>query len=161
MIREITSKQDWNIVLNQVDTFDFYHTFDYHKISSNPISEKPILIVYEKGKNLIAFPFLLREIPGTNLYDLSSVYGYGGPISKLNGTFHPDEYTKELQEFLKDKGIVSVFSRLHPYINQENIITDLGSIESLGKVVNIDVTILEAGRILSFSVGRCMSIRLA
>ena len=59
MIREITSKQDWNIVLNQVDTFDFYHTFDYHKISSNPISEKPILIVYEKG-NINIYNFSQR-----------------------------------------------------------------------------------------------------
>lgn len=141
MITEITSKSSWNAILNQVDTFDFYHTFDYHKISSSPELEKPLLIVYENGKNLIAFPFLLREIPNTDFYDLTSVYGYGGPISKLNGTFNADEYALELQEFLKDKRIISVFSRLHPYISQEKIISNLGNIEPLGKVVNIDITL--------------------
>lgn len=141
MIREITSKPDWNAILNQVDTFDFYHTFDYHKISCDPELEKPLLIVYENEKNLIAFPFLLRKIPGTEYYDLSSVYGYGGPISKLNGTFHSEDYIKELQDYFASKGIISVFSRLHPYIPQENIITNLGNIEALGKVVNIDVTL--------------------
>ena len=147
MISEITSKSSWNAILNQVDTFDFYHTYDYHKISSTPEVEKPILLVYENGKNLVAFPFLLRSIKNTNFYDLTSVYGYGGPISKLNGTFNAKEYAAALQAFFESKGIISVFSRFHPYICQEKIISNLGNIEPLGKVVNIDITLpLEESR---------------
>lgn len=141
MIRKITSKLEWNMVLNRVDTFDFYHTFDYHKISCNPEFEKPILIVYEQAKNIVAFPFLYRRIPDSEYFDLSSVYGYGGPINKLNDSFRAQDYHKALQEFFEDNGIISVFSRLHPYINQESILTGLGAIEALGKVVNIDVTL--------------------
>src|SRR5690606_14882609 len=43
-------------------------------------------------------------------------------------------------EFCKSENIVSVFSRLHPLIEQTNIIENLGEIVNLNKTVAIDLT---------------------
>jgi len=144
MIKEITSKKDWNAVLSQVDTYDFYHTFDYHHISKNSETETPILIVYTSNNDvLIGLPLLLRTIENTDYFDFTSIYGYGGPLSKnVTSNFDNSEFINEIQTYFKSKNIVSVFSRLHPYIDsQKPILKDYGNITSLGKVVNIDISL--------------------
>lgn len=144
MIKEITSKKDWNAVLSQVDTYDFYHTFDYHHISKNENTETPVLVTYTSNNGvLIALPLLLRPIENTNYFDFTSIYGYGGPLSKnVVPNFDNSEFINEIQAYFKSKKIVSVFSRLHPYIDsQKPILKDYGNITSLGKVVNIDVSL--------------------
>jgi len=149
MIKEITSKKDWNAVLDKMDTYDFYHTYDYHHISKNPHTETPILITYTNKDVLIALPLLLRPIENTNHYDFTSIYGYGGPIVKnIDIDFDAIHYQNELFNYFKQKQIVSVFSRLHPYIKEQDaVLSSLGNLTPLGKVVNIDVTLpLEESR---------------
>jgi len=143
MIKEITSKQEWRAVLQQVDSFDFYHTFDYHNISHNPDIEQPILLTYTSNDVIIALPLLLRVIPNTKYFDFTSIYGYAGPLSKnVTSSFDNDNYISALQSYFYMKNVVSVFSRLHPYFNlQNNILSHFGEIVPLGKVVNIDITL--------------------
>ena len=149
MIKEVTSKEDWNAILGQVDTYDFYHTYDYHHISKDPNLEMPVLVCYENNDILIALPLLLRPIENTNYFDFTSIYGYGGPLSKnVKENFDNSDFISEIQAYFKSKNIVSVFSRLHPYFEtQQCILKNFGNITPLGKVVNIDVTIpLEESR---------------
>lgn len=149
MIKEITSKKDWNAILDQVDTFDFYHTHDYHHISKNSNTETPILVTYTNKDVLIALPLLLRPIENTDYFDFTSIYGYGGPLSKnVTSDFNNSDFINEIQAYFKSKNIVSVFSRLHPYIDEQTaVLNSLGTITTLGKVVNIDVTLpLEESR---------------
>ncbi len=150
MIKEITTKDEWTAVLKQIDSYDFYHTFDYHNISCNKNTEKPILITYTNNNDvIIALPLLLREIPNSTYYDFTSIYGYAGPLSKnVTCTFDNESYISDLLSYFQSKKIVSVFSRLHPYLEQQNnILSNFGDQVSLGKVVNIDVTLpLEESR---------------
>jgi len=149
MIKEITSKKDWNAVLSQVDTYDFYHTFDYHHISKNVNTETPVLVTYTSDDVLIALPFMLRPIENTAFFDFTSIYGYGGPVSKnVASDFDNTGFINEIIAYFKSKNIVSIFSRLHPYIEtQKPILSNLGNIISLGKVVNVDVSLpLEESR---------------
>jgi len=142
MIQEIITKNDWNHILEQVENYDFYHTFDYHKLSLNE-GESAVLVVYKTEGILVAIPLILRPISGTDYCDFTSIYGYAGPVYKsLNDSFNIEDFRNELLAYFNSKNCVSVFSRLHPYINkQETILTKLGSIEALGEVVNIDVTL--------------------
>ena len=78
MIKEITSKQEWNEVLQLVDSYDFYHTFDYHNISHNPDIEQPILLTYTNKDIIIALPLLLRVIPNTKYFDFVDKCGKEG-----------------------------------------------------------------------------------
>lgn len=141
MIKEITSKQEWDNVLSKVDTYDFYHTYDYHIISKQE-DEKCVLLQFEKDNYLIAIPLIIRPIEGTDYFDITSVYGYSGPVSKnISYNFNNTQFITEFKEYLFNKKIVSVFSRLNPFINhQKDILKNLGDCEDLSSVVFIDLT---------------------
>jgi lipid II:glycine glycyltransferase (peptidoglycan interpeptide bridge formation enzyme) len=141
MIQIITEKKDWDAELAQFKNLDFYHTYDYHYLSKKE-DESPILIKYTEGKSVIVFPLLIRVIENTNYKDATSVYGYSGLLNlNIDDNFNKDNFHKELNAFFKESKIVSVFSRLHPFIEHEKkLLQGLGTIVTLGKVVYIDLT---------------------
>jgi len=140
-IQIIKAKEQWGALLSEIEQFDFYHTFDYHQLSKQP-NEQPILIKYQKGNSIIGLPLLLRRIYETEYYDITSVYGYVGSIHKnIDKDFDKDLFQTQLKKYFKEQNIVSLFSRLNPYIDfQENVLSGLGDIIALGDVVNIDIT---------------------
>ncbi|MEO2050999.1 MAG: GNAT family N-acetyltransferase [Allomuricauda sp.] len=101
------------------------------------------MLHYSDGESCIALPILLRDIEGTDFKDATSVYGYVGPIgNNIGDGFNNQKFRKFLDEFLMDNQIVSVFSRLHPFIDEQKIILkNIGKIVPHGKVVNIDLTL--------------------
>lgn len=142
MIAIISTKSQWDLFLNQVDSFDFYHTYDYHELCAKS-DEQFCLVTYTMKDTIIGLPFLLRDIPNTKFKDMTSVYGYAGPVSKnIDENFDYLLFAKEFDTYLKDKNIVSIFSRLNPFINyQHNILKGLGEINHVGQVVNINLKI--------------------
>ena len=86
-------------------------------------------------------PLIFRKISGTDYYDATSVYGYAGPIEKRGSYFEQSAFKNELHQFLFKHKVISVFSRLHPYIDgQSHTLKDLGEICFHNLVVNIDLT---------------------
>jgi len=141
MIKEVTTKSDWNEVINRIGNYDFYHTYDYHSISKGE-NEQSILLVFNDDTKVIALPLVLRPIKNTPYCDFTSVYGYSGPLTNITDTeYDYSIFQSKLNAYFKEKGIISVFSRLHPYIEQDAILNSLGDVINLGKVVNIDVSI--------------------
>ena len=140
-IEIIEDKKSWETFLSEVDMYDFYHTFDYHTISKNE-NERPVLIKYTEDNKSIGLPLLIRDIPNSSYFDATSVYGYPGPVSKnIDSNFDNTNFVKEFELFLEEQNIISVFSRLNPYVGfQENILHGIGKIITLGDVVNIDIT---------------------
>lgn len=141
MLDIITTKNEWQGILNKLENYDFYHTFDYHNISRNE-KDTPVLIVYTQNKYLIALPLLIREIPDSDYFDATSVWGYTGPICQnIDDSFDNFNFITELDDYFQLNNIISVFSRLNPFIDyQKNILKNFGVIEELHKVVNIDLT---------------------
>ncbi|WP_339629575.1 GNAT family N-acetyltransferase [uncultured Maribacter sp.] len=141
MMNIITDRQEWKNTLMEFESYDFYHTFDYHSLSKNE-DEKPLLLVYSQGDLSIAIPFLKRHIAGTPYFDFTSVYGYSGPIYKnIPENFDNVAFLSELKDYLTTNKIISVFSRLNPYLDQQSLILkNLGETPVSGKVVNIDLT---------------------
>ncbi len=137
----VKEKKKWDTEIKNLDSYDFYHTYDYHQLAKQK-NESAILFVYELNELTIALPLLIRSIKETSYFDATSVYGYAGPISKnIPDDFDSSNFNQKLLEFLKSNNIIAVFSRLNPFIkNQESIIGTLGTIESIGSVVNIDLT---------------------
>ncbi len=141
MIKEVTSKLEWNTVLSQVSNYDFYHTYDYHSLSIES-NETAILITYSKAEAIIAIPLVLRTIKDTSYFDMTSVYGYAGPLTNItDDDYDFSEFRSEFIDYLKSKQVVSIFSRLHPYFEQDQMLSTLGTVDTLGDVVNIDVTL--------------------
>lgn len=140
MIRIVEEGKEWNEWLTQMDSFDFYHTYEYHNIINKKQKEgAPILLTFIDKDTKIGIPFIKRKI-NKDYFDLTSVHGYMGPVSQgLSHNFDNDVFKKEFVNWLRKERIVSVFSKLNPYIEkQKEILCSLGSIKSVGEIIYFD-----------------------
>lgn len=141
MIQIIQNEKDWTATLQATGNFDFYHTYEYHKVRAKD-NEEPWLVSYSNGETKIALPFVKRPIFDTDFFDLTTVHGYLGPASKLNlDKFDPSDFKAGFDGLLQSENIVSAFSKLNPYIDhQETILHQMGRIEQVGELLYIDLT---------------------
>ena len=139
MIQVIEEKKYWDDFMSIFEESDLYHTFDYHSIAKG--DGKPTLIKYTCGEVIIGLPLLIRKVPNTSFYDATSVYGYAGPVYKnISEDFDNNHFAHELLEYFRLHNIVSVFSRLNPFLPQQhNILNNIGNIEKKGPIVAIDL----------------------
>ncbi|WP_051941752.1 peptidoglycan bridge formation glycyltransferase FemA/FemB family protein [Maribacter forsetii] len=142
MIETIELKKEWVEQLAKIENTDFYFTYDYHHLSKNE-DEQPVLLKYTHKDQSILLPLLLRNIPGTTYKDAISVYGYAGLLTNSkNSDFNVSEFQKSLKAYFVEQNIVSVFSRLHPFMDtQEDLLKGLGEITEQGMVVYVDLTL--------------------
>ncbi|MDC6352765.1 GNAT family N-acetyltransferase [Zeaxanthinibacter sp. PT1] len=141
MIKIIKDKDSWNEIISSFKDADVYHTYDYHHVSKGK-DEFPVLIQYIDQEQVIALPLLIRNIEGTNFKDATSVYGYSGPLCRDCGVkkANPSKFKEELDALFIKNNIVSIFSRLHPFISyQTELLSKMGEIVSPGKVVSINL----------------------
>ncbi|NND16916.1 MAG: peptidoglycan bridge formation glycyltransferase FemA/FemB family protein [Eudoraea sp.] len=140
-IRIIQNKIEWDSIIKKMDSYDFYHTYDYHVISKND-DETPALIVYTESDNEIALPLLIRRVFDTEYQDATTVYGYAGPVSRnLTGDFDNSNFLAQLNAFFQELGLISVFMRLNPFVPLQDIILQgLGHPRFVGNLVNINLT---------------------
>jgi hypothetical protein len=136
----VDNKQEWDGLVALFEHSDFYHTYEYHQIAKGE-SDRPILIKYSESDKLIVLPLLLRKIEDHPYWDATSVYGYPGPLTKnINAQFNNVPFNRLLQELLIEQNIISVFSRLNPFIPyQEIVLKNIGNISFKGRIVNIDL----------------------
>lgn len=152
MIKLITKKSDWDLILKSIKSYDFYHTYDYCKEYEKIYSGKSILINYNiDNKRFILIPVIYRKIKGTKYYDITSAYGYAGPVSntRLINTDERAKYNNSLVNLFKDLSVVSLFNRLNPLLKQDNLIPD-GKIEDIGQTIAIDLKISEEDQVRQY-----------
>lgn len=132
----------WTEIIKQASVYDFHHTAYFHKIDTTDPSK---LLFFSHEENFIALPVVIRPIANTVFFDITSVYGYAGPIYWFNKDYQQENllnfFKLEFFNFCKDHNIVSVFSRLHPLIEQKVIIEGLGEIVDLNKTISVDLTL--------------------
>jgi hypothetical protein len=140
---------EWSSVVRGSAQHDFYFLPGYHALAERLGGGTGRLFVYERDGHTLALPLMLRpvaEVEGLSgmagRYDATSVYGYAGPVashaampeSVLRG------FREEIASALKEAGVVSVFSRLHPLLSQCELLAGLGECRRLGQTVSIDLT---------------------
>lgn len=132
----------WTEIIKQASVYDFHHTAYFHKIDTTDPSK---LLFFSDKENFIALPVVIRPIENTDFFDITSVYGYAGPIYWFNKDYQQENllnfFKLEFINFCKNHNIVSVFSRLHPLIEQKDIIEGLGEIVDLNKTISVDLTL--------------------
>jgi hypothetical protein len=108
---------------------------------------RAVLFVCESQGVTIAMPMLVRSLEsfGEGHRDVTSVYGYPGPVASVE---HPDEaivrrFGLNLREYLESQRVVSAFSRLHPLLHpqQGRLLSHFGQILNIGPTVAIDLTL--------------------
>lgn len=137
-VRIVSCGDQWKSIQDEIGVFDFVHTYDFHKLSQENGEGEPLLFVAigGDGRVLGCWPTLKRDIPGTDYLDLSSVYGYGGPLLAKDVDAAPILYA--LWQGMAEFGAVSLFSRMHPLF-ADCIENEAYRGDRLGEVVVIDV----------------------
>lgn len=139
-IISIQEKKKWKDYIRRALYFDFYHSWHYHSAISDG---EPLLFVYESAADFIAIPLIKRVIKGSDHFDLTSAYGYVGPVTnrlveELEDGFLQD-FSAAFKAYMSDEKIVSVFSRLHPLMGQNRILKLIGGVCETGATVYIDL----------------------
>lgn len=159
MIKLIKKKKEWDTWVSNMDFFDFYHTYDYHTLFLEEDTEA-VLIAYKEGDVQIGIPMIKRNLEN-GYYDLTSVHGYLGPMcKKLDPGFNNEDFLSELKNLLLEENIVSVFSKLNPYIpHQDQILKGCGNIEKVGELVYFLQTDSEADQYSAYNRNTRQSLK--
>lgn len=136
----IKDKSDWNSALKKMSAYDFYFTYDYHKLSVKEPNNH-ILFSYISQDYQIVLPLIIRPIPNSEFFDATSVYGYAGPLSShlVVPEYIIEEFQNELRNYCFKNKIISIFSRLHPSIKNDIYLQGIGNIIELSQTVYIDL----------------------
>jgi len=141
-IIKIDQEEEWKSLVKRALKYDFYHSWTYHLLDNN--NGVPMLFVYEMGDDFIAMPVVKRHIQDSEYFDMSSVYGYSGPISNKDFDELPADFVCRFRtsflDFLKDEKIITVFTRLNPFLDQRSLMEGFGGVVDNGKVVVLDLT---------------------
>jgi hypothetical protein len=138
----IKNKKEWDDYVNRSFFHDVFHSWKYHSLNEEG---EPVLFVYQEADLFfIALPVIKRVIKGTDFYDMTSVYGYCGPISNINLTSVSKRtlinFKTAFLNFMTKENAVCVFSRLHPFIKQHHILENIGNVRQNGTTLYIDLT---------------------
>ncbi len=131
---------------------DFYHTARYHQFSEQSGEGQAWLAVYGSAQRYLAWPYLLRPIPGSRLRDVTSVYGYPGPlwVGPASDDCFLARARRQIAELWRSQNAVSVFSRFHPLLENHRWMEGpldsavSGGIKPSGTTVSIDLTVPDA-----------------
>ncbi|MFD1020258.1 GNAT family N-acetyltransferase [Thalassobacillus hwangdonensis] len=124
-------KAMWHHYLNQIEQKDIYFTPEYCEVHERNGEGKATLFIYEEAGKFVYYPFLLRKVNdlpffknrmgfGGDIYDLTTPYGYGGPITNAgveDQTLLFYNFSKVFREFCLENRIVTEFIRFHPVIS--------------------------------------------
>jgi hypothetical protein len=145
---------EWNTYISRLADKDIYFSAEYCRLYEVEGEQRAELFVYKRDGLVIAYPYLLRCI--THLpalrelglkgewYDISTPYGYGGPITNApTGTEREELYRSfdaAFSAFCRERNILTEFVRFHPMI--ENAF-DYSAVESqlIRNTAYIDLTV--------------------
>jgi hypothetical protein len=103
-VREVAAA-DWDELLAELRCADAYLLRAYVEASCVLDPGEPVLLHHEDA----VLACIVRAVPGSDAYDVTTPYGYGGPVGAGAARFY-DEYA----EWCAARGVVSTFIRFHP-----------------------------------------------
>ncbi len=138
IVKLIDSCDDlWGNALNSC-VHDVYHTAEWIAASRHCDDGVAMAVYVCLGDQVALYPFLKRDIKN-DMWDVTSAYGYGGPI------FHQDATLEWMEAslasaicMLKEAGCVSWFIRLHPLLNS-SWSSSVGLVENHGQTISVDL----------------------
>ncbi|MDR0413553.1 MAG: GNAT family N-acetyltransferase [Dysgonamonadaceae bacterium] len=146
MLETITAgnPERWDEIVRSMYKYDFYHLHTYHCLDQ---SGEALLLYFHNETAAFAFPVIQRNIHGTAYKDITSVYGYSGPLSQSRNPSEEDVrlFQEELKRYFDANHIVTAFARLHPLLEEQSLLLEnWGEVKGLNLTVGIDLTAPEA-----------------
>ena len=139
---DLGEKENWHGFLEKTESKDVYFTPEYFEIYERNGEGKAQLFIYENGEDFVYYPFLLRGLNDLtyaedvrrkygDLYDITTPYGYGGPITNTRMKSHKKQLYSEFEDSLSSycfqNNIISEFVRFHPFIRNHLDYKDIES----------------------------------
>jgi hypothetical protein len=139
---------EWNAWMNRVP-HDFYHRAEYHLLAEQRGEGCAFLAVYGDPSGFVAWPYLLirlSSMPGlefTDRCDVTSVYGYPGPLRHGCRTGGPylEQAFKAVCELWRRQKVVSAFSRANPLLGNVELLETFGELIPCGQTVSVNLDI--------------------
>ena len=121
------SDAEWKDLIRQYN-LDIYFAPQYCKIWEDYGDGKAQAFLYESTLGKILYPYLIRKIDYTksniNYFDISTPYGYGGPLllehKENEVSLLVKEFRTEFNTYAHKKRIISEFIRFHPVYKNYN-----------------------------------------
>lgn len=159
--KEITQKSEWDETIGLFQEKDIYFTYDYMQPFKKNGDGEPILFYFESYLGKVAYPFMYRDIAECahlkekilkeTFFDISGVYGYGGPLVEVNPLYEfsdvieilKNDFQESFSAYCKLKGIVSQFDRFHPLLNTHEFFGEYCTVIPNKKTICLDLQSVE------------------
>ena len=127
-ILDLSSSEKWNLHLLSlpIELKDIYFTPEYYSLYEKLGDGKAKCFVFEEGKELALYPFLMNSVNevGFNLnneyYDIQGAYGYNGVIASNNNLSFINKFHKAFNDFCQSNKVIAEFTRFHPLLKNNN-----------------------------------------
>lgn len=145
------SQAEWDKIVKSFANWDIYYLSQYAGSLQLHGDGEPLLIYYESEQIRVAYVVLQKDIADipcfenvidkNRYFDWTTPYGYGGPLIEENWDEKElQKFEEELEQYCKENGIVSQFSRFHPILQNQKILGRTSDVLYLKKTVCIDLT---------------------
>jgi hypothetical protein len=152
-VKIIKDEVTWNRIVKSYSNTDVYFLHNYFIPFRNFGDGDPQLFYFESEYGSVAYPFMLRDIADSKkmngkigkgrFFDISSVYGYGGPLYSIiiTGDFDSlkNEFFVAFTEYCNTNNIISQFDRFHPLLKNHSFFEGYSTLAQIRKTVHIDL----------------------
>jgi lipid II:glycine glycyltransferase (peptidoglycan interpeptide bridge formation enzyme) len=145
----LSESPEWLDVVKSFKEADVYFYPEYCRAYQENGDGEPMLFYLEDKSGRVANVFLKRDlngdkrfskhIPSGKYYDISSVYGYGGPLVESSDFLETRRsFDREFSAFCKEKSIISDFVRFHCIYGNHKLMEGNYDIENIRTTVFMD-----------------------
>lgn len=138
----IDTKEQWNRAVNDFAVQDVYYTYEYNEWNAKKEQGQAKLVHFQNNLGSVIYPFIIRKIDavvaGSPLYDITSAYGYGGPlISGDPGVLK--EFRELFQAYCQNANIVSEIVRMHPLLENAHYLQGYCTLQYIRKTTAVNL----------------------
>jgi len=142
----LADRKFWHELINKSCEIlqDIHFSPEYLSIYEKTYGVKAICLKKTFKTGIIYQPLIIRNIPNTEYNDLTSAYGYGGPLTSIKGSYEITDlldYESDFKQWAKSVNAISEYCMLHPLLSdfQKKLIPKNTCIKYRKKIVNINL----------------------
>lgn len=147
----MNQRERWNQIVKGFDRWDVYYIWEYAYSLFLHGDGEPQLVYYSDDEAGICYVMMKNDIAdsglfgslleGGRLYDWTTPYGYGGPLTRGDITdAWKDNFLGALTEYAQKQKIVSQFFRFHPLLQNQKVLEGISDVLPLKQTVYLDTT---------------------
>jgi len=144
----------WDEVVSSFPEYDVYYLSRYVKAFQTHGDGEPILFLYRDTnchsacvmfiRDVSNHPFFQKHLVTNSYFDIITPYGYGGFIFMGDVTSQSlTNFKEEYIFFLRERKIISSFTRYHPQLNNVNLIRPIFPVIDLGNTIDLPLVSID------------------